>query len=375
MTAVWMAACGPIGAEAPFDPGYFSLPEVAYFPTQTNEPAANPLSTEGVRLGRFLFYDLRLGGHHDADSLLSCASCHVQAHGFESGLDNDRLENGKMRGAAGFSTVHAMLPLVNIAYNTRCLGWNGAFDYPSKHLEDLIRATLLDTAEFAGTVSGIEERIRGIDWYPPLFAAAFGTSQVTFDRICQALAQFVRSLVSHDSKFDRFMRGETILSDEEMKGYVLFVTEEGADCFHCHGGIGNVLFSTYEPLVNGLDPQEAFTDPYDRAFVSGQASDKGAYRVPTLRNIEYTAPYMHDGRFTTLEEVIDQYSEGLHYSPHISPLMHHVGDKGVQLTPIEKQCLKAFLLTLSDENFIRNPLYSNPFRHDTIPGFEEESAQ
>lgn len=131
-----------------------------------------------------------------------------------------------------------------------------------------------------------------------------------------------------------------------------------------------MLFSTYDILINGLDPEEFFTDAHDRYSVTGNVVDRGAYRVPTLRNIEYTAPYMHDGRFSTLDEVIDQYSENVYYSPYISPLMHHVQDGGVQLTAEEKACLKAFLLTLSDEGFLNNPNFSNPFVQDTIPASE-----
>ena len=337
-----------------------------YFPTTTNIPANNPLSKEGVLLGRYLFYDTRIGGKYGADSLLSCASCHRQEYGFDAGASNARLQNGGMLGASGITTAHVPLPLVNLAYNIRGLGWISALEYPQGSLETFIANTLLDTAEFAGNRLEIVERIAGIDLYPPLFKAAFGTPTVSFDRICMALGQFVRSLTSSQSKFDRFLVGQAQLSDQEMKGYVLFTTEEGADCFHCHGGNGNLLFTTYDNLINGLDSPENFNDPHDRYSISGKASDRGAYRVPTLRNIAYTSPYMHDGRFTTLEQVIDHYSENVQYSPDISPLMHHVRQGGVQLTQSEKDCLKAFLLTLSDEEFVNNPEFSNPFVQDTL---------
>ncbi len=374
VSAAVAVACGPVEPEKVFEPSYFDLPVPEYFPTLTNVPASNRLSEEGVRLGRHLFYDIRLSGSYRAEGMLSCASCHRQENAFECGLDNPRLDNGRMTGAAGLQTAHGMLPLINIAFNTRCFGWNGALEYPESNLETLIARTLVDSTEFAGTEQAIEQRIAGIPFYPPLFQEAFGSSEVTFDRIVSAIAQFVRTLVSSNSKFDRYMRGEAQLSPEEMRGYVLFTTEEGADCFHCHGGAGNVLFSTYDILVNGLDPQEAFTDPYDRYSVTGDPMDKGAYRIPTLRNIAYTAPYMHDGRFSTLGEVIDQYSENVFHSPYISPLMHHVNDNGVQLTASEKQCLEAFLLCLSDEEFIRNPDFSNPFVQDTVPAQAQVQA-
>ncbi len=372
---VALASCGQGQPEHVFEPSYFDLEKPDYFPSQTNVPDNNRLSTQGVRLGRYLFYDIRLSGRHEGDSMLSCATCHRQEHSFESGLDNPRLVDGRMQGVTGALTAHNMLPLVNVAYNTKAFGWNGSTEYPAENLEQLIQKTLLDSTEFAGNADSIVKRIASIPMYPPLFEEAFGSESVSMDRICSAIAQFVRTLVSSDSKFDRYMRGEAQLTAEEMRGYVLFTTEEGADCFHCHGGSGNVLFSTYDILINGLDPEEFFTDAHDRYSVTGNVVDRGAYRVPTLRNIEYTAPYMHDGRFSTLDEVIDQYSENVYYSPYISPLMHHVQDGGVQLTVEEKACLKAFLLTLSDEGFLNNPNFSNPFVQDTIPASDVSAEE
>ncbi|MDE7101542.1 MAG: hypothetical protein K2O37_01970 [Bacteroidales bacterium] len=324
-------SCGdPV--ETSFNPAYFNLPETAFFPTETNNPADNRLCAEGVELGRYLFYDNRIAATSDHPEGVSCSECHRQAAAFDCGADNLRFVRGGLP-----------LPLQNLAYNTRALGWSGTAVYPATTLEDFIRHTLADSAEFALPTDSIIAHIAAIPLYPKLYEAAFGTQDITLDRTAKALAQFVRTLTSTHSKFDRYMRGEERLSDEEMQGYVLFTTEEGADCFHCHGGAGNVLFSTYMLAVNGLDESDV------------------AYRIPSLRNIAHTAPYMHDGRFATLEEVIDRYSEHVYATPHISPLMHHADEGGVQLTPREKQCLKAFLLTLSDEDFITNPRFSNPF--------------
>lgn len=413
-----LVSCGGNGQEeTPFEPSYFDLPVPDYFPTLTNVPQDNRLSTQGVRLGRYLFYDIRLTGRYHADSMLSCGTCHRQENSFEAGLTHPLYDpaTGGMQGILGKKTAHSMLPLINIAFNTKTFGWNGATEAQGsgavsaalgsvsaasgtasvsggpavssgasassrpgsanarsgsatqgQNLEWLIAQTLMDPSEFAGNPEQIVKRLQAIPMYPPLFKEAFGSETITFERVCQALAQFVRTLVSSDSKFDRYMRGEAQLTAEEMKGYVLFTTEEGADCFHCHGGSGNVLFSTYDIVINGLDAAENFNDPYDRFSVTGREPDKGAYRIPTLRNIAQTAPYMHDGRFSTLDEVIDQYSENVQYSTHISPLMHHVRQGGVQLTPNEKACLKAFLLTLTDESFLSNPNYSNPFVNDTV---------
>lgn len=444
--ALPLASCkDPREDDTVFEPSYFNLPVPDYFPTLTNVPQDNRLSTQGVRLGRYLFYDIRLTGRYHADSMLSCGTCHRQENSFEAGLTHPLYDpqTGGMQGILGKKTAHSMLPLINIAFNTKTFGWNGATEAQGsgavsaalgsvsvssgsvsaasgtasvsgglvvssgssassspgsanarsgsanarpgsanirpgsanarsgsatqgQNLEWLIAQTLMDPSEFAGNPEQIVKRLQAIPMYPPLFKEAFGSETITFERVCQALAQFVRTLVSSDSKFDRYMRGEAQLTAEEMKGYVLFTTEEGADCFHCHGGSGNVLFSTYDIVINGLDAAEDFNDPYDRFSVTGREPDKGAYRIPTLRNIAQTAPYMHDGRFSTLDEVIDQYSENVQYSTHISPLMHHVRQGGVQLTPNEKACLKAFLLTLTDESFLRNPNFSNPFVNDTV---------
>ncbi len=338
-----LVACGPVNPDHVFDPTYFNLPETPFFPTETNISSDNPLTTQGVELGRYLFYDNRIAATPAQPQGISCSECHRQAAAFDCGIDNPRLVRGGLHGASGQTTPHVALPLQNLAYNTRAFGWNGTATYPSTNIEEFIRLTLSDSTEFALPTDSLVAHIAAIPLYPPLYEAAFGTPDITLDRTVKALAQFVRTLITPNSKFDRYMRGEEHLSDEEMQGYVLFTTEEGADCFHCHGGAGNVLFSTYTLAVNGLDSSDV------------------PYRIPSLRNVAHTAPYMHDGRFATLEEVIDRYSEHVYATPHISPLMHHADEGGVQLTPREKQCLKAFLLTLSDEDFITNPRFSNPF--------------
>lgn len=360
-------SCDQFPEDETFDPKYFAINIPKYFPNSLNIPEDNLMSEAAVELGRYLFYDVRLTGYLEEDKQMSCASCHVQKYAFESGMDNKYYLDGRMRGILDSTiTPHSMLPLINLVFQSIAYTWNGGVEprpldpEDAKNIEYIVKATLTDRNEMAGNLDTIQKRIASIAMYSPLFKKAFNSEAVTIDLICKAIAQFVRTLISSNSRFDKYLRGELVLTDEEMKGYILFTTEEGADCFHCHGGSGNVLFSTYDCLNNGLDPEDKYIDPYDRYFVTKLIKDKGSYRVPTLRNIEYTAPYMHDGRFTTLEEVIDQYSESVHYSPNISPLMHHVEEGGVQLTDYEKECLKAFLLSLSDEEFTTNPKFSCP---------------
>lgn len=294
--------------EEPFQPTPYQLPQPLFFPTQTNIPADNPMTEEGVALGEKLFFEER-----------SCVTCHHKEHSFEMGPEGTLDHLG---------TPHTMLPLINLVWNTTGLGWKGNV----ATLEDMVLAAYTDPLEINTDTAEVVRRLQQSTTYPELFKKAFGTDEISFILVEKAIAQYVRSLIFCDSKFDRYLRGEEQLSQDELNGYLLFVTEEGGDCFHCHGGGSNALFTTNLRYNNGLD-----------------AEDHGEFKAPTLRNIALTAPYMHDGRFTTLDEVIDFYSEGVQYSEQISPLMHHVMQGGVQLTDQEKQQLKAFLNTLTDE--------------------------
>lgn len=316
-----------------------------------NIPDDNPMTMEGVELGRFLFYDSRLAGRADEGKLMTCASCHIQENGFVIGLPRPY-----PLGLDGDSTHHAMLPLINLVWNPGTYGWNGSV----ASIEEDVLGVMTDPTEFNSSHDAVVNAIQNIPGYAELFEKAFGSREVTADRIAKAIAQFVRTLISANSKFDRYMRGEEQLSQSELKGFVLFTTEEGADCFHCHGGAGNPLFTTNKFYNNGKDT--TFTDPADRYAITGDPMDRGAYKATTLRNIEFTAPYMNDGRFNTLDEVIEFYSHHLQWSPYIDPLMHHIANGGTQLTPSEKVDLKSFLMTLSDTSFINNPNFGKPVK-------------
>lgn len=303
-----LTACHPTQDDA-YSPTPYELPQPLFFPTQNNIPADNPMTVEGVALGEKLFFEER-----------SCAMCHHKEHSFEYGPEGT-LET--------LGTQHTMLPLINLVWNTTGLGWKA--DVPS--LEEMVFAAFSDPAEINTDTTAVAKRLQQSETYPILFKKAFGTDEISFILVEKAIAQYVRSLVFADSKFDRYLKGEEQLTQDELNGYLLFSTEDGADCFHCHGGGANALFTTNLSYNNGLD-----------------AANHGEFKAPTLRNIALTAPYMHDGRFSTLDEVIDFYSEGVQYSEQISPLMHHVMQGGVQLTPQEKQQLKAFLNTLTNND-------------------------
>jgi len=367
---LFLNSCNPPKpSDEPFKATPYTLKIPKYFPTILNIPDDNPMTVEGVKLGRYLFYDGRLRGYNgdNPDSLMSCATCHIQTQGFECGLNHPKYINGKTHGINGKPTPHSMLPLCNLVFNNNGYFWNGMIytqnsNPKRRNIENIVSMGITVEHEMNSSIERAVTTIKNISIYPPMFKAAFGTEEVTIERIEKAIAQFIRTLISGNSKFDRYIRGIEDLSSDELAGFVLFTTEEGADCFHCHGSDGNLLMTTNQFYNNGLD--SVFNDPRDRYSVSGNQSDIGAYKAPSLRNIEFTAPYMHDGRFLSLDEVIDFYSEGLHVSTYIHPLMHKISDGGALLTPKEKRQLKAFLLTLTDTEFLTNPDFAKP---DDIP--------
>ncbi len=345
---------------------------VAYAKDYMNIPADNPMTDEGVELGRYLFYDGRLSGR--TDSLMSCASCHKQSKSFECGMDHPLYKGGKTFGLTGIPTPHVMMPLINLVWINEGYMWNGMVcennetyggrygvpiskEFHQKNIESFVWMMIVAPHECNGSIEQSVSVIRSIPMYPPMFKKAFGDEEINIDRISKAIAQFVRSLVSFDSKFDRFMRGEIQLTESERRGFYIFETEKG-DCFHCHGSPALPLWTTNMFMNNAKD--ENFADKNDRSSFTKNQMDKGKYRVPTLRNVEFTAPYMHDGRFKTLDEVLDFYNSGLKRSPYVDPLMIGVNHGGMHLTDEEIQDLKAFILTLSDTNFLVNPKYSNP---------------
>lgn len=356
-------ACQP--EEEVWQPTPYHLQIPRFFPQLLNIPDDNPLTVEGVELGRYLFYDSRLSGYMgtNPDSMLSCADCHSQAHNFDVGTDNPRFPGGVTYGLSGAPTPHSPMPLVNLVFNHNGYFWNGMIhkDNPDpnrRSLENVVTMGIQAPHEMNSTVERAINALKQVDYYPPMFKKAFGTEEITQERIEKAVAQFLRVLVSGDSKFDRYLRGEEQLSPQELRGYVLFTTEEGADCFHCHGSDGVPLFTTNDFYNNALSATH--DDSRDRYAVTGKPSDHGAYRAPSLRNVAVSAPYMHDGRFKTLDEVLEFYNTGLVNSPYVHPYMHKIDEGGRHLTPSQIADLKAFILTLTDEAFLTDPRFAKP---------------
>jgi cytochrome c peroxidase len=300
-------------------------------------PRDNPLIVERVTLGEKLFHETAFS----KDNSLSCASCHKSGAAFS---DPRRFSVG-VRGQLG--SRHAM-PLFNLAWKSSFF-WDGRA--PSLRAQALM--PIQDHTELDETLTNVVAKLAATPEYPKLFAAAFGSPEITPEKIGLAIEQFVLTLTSFDSKFDRAFRGETKLTAAEQRGFELFMTEYeprmghyGADCFHCHGG---ALFTDHQFHNNGLDGTNA-ADP-GRFKVTGREADRGKFSTPSLRNVELTAPYMHDGRFKTLEEVVEHYSEHVQRSATLDPNIAKHPDGGLHLSTDDKFALVAFLKALTDDQY------------------------
>ena len=307
-------------------------------------PADNPMTVEGVALGRKLFYDPLLSD----DNSQSCGTCHLQEHGFAEPQQHSVGIDGSV------GTRNAMA-LINLGWNPNGFFWDGR----AATLEDLVFQPVTNPIEMNTTWPEVEAKLNENEEYRVMFAEAFNIEVIDSVHVSKAIAQFLRTLISANSKFDQYSYQQSVsLSNDELAGLVLFQSNEGADCFHCHTLGGH--FTTNEFQNNGMDVDVSADE--GRYLVTGDENDKGKFRVPTLRNIELTAPYMHDGRFFTLQEVLDHYSEHVQAtSPNIDfSNMQHAEAGGVQLEEFEKQQLLAFLKTLTDPSFVNNPELSDP---------------
>ena len=294
-------------------------------------PRDNPLLEERVALGKRLFNELALS----SNNRLSCASCHQE----------ERLFSDPRRFSLGVQDqvgTRQSMPLFNLAWKSSFF-WDGRA--PSLRAQALM--PIQDPTEMGETLEHVKGKLRSLACYPPLFAAAFGTPEISGEKIGLALENYLLTLTSSDAKLDRAMQGKATLTEREKRGFELFMTEyeprtgqRGADCFHCHGG---ALFSDHQFHNNGLSATEADAG---RFRVTNLEADRSKFATPSLRNIERTSPYMHDGRFQTLDEVVNHYSTGVQRSPTLDPNLAKHPAGGLQLSAEEKQALVAFLKTL-----------------------------
>lgn len=312
-------------------------------------PEDNPMTEEGIELGRMLFYDPILS----VDSSMSCASCHLIEKAFTDGL-------AKSVGVQGLETRRSSMAIENLVFMQNDFFWDGR----SPSLEDQALKPVEAHDELNDTWENVVNKFKRHPDYPQRFRAAFGIerkSEITKELAAKAIAQFERTLISANSKYDAVVwRNEGEFTEEEEEGFELFKVETAITighpgCTHCHNA---PLMTDNSFRNNGLDDVAALEDFVDkgRGEVTNTVFDNGKFRVPSLRNIALTAPYMHDGRFETLEEVLDHYASGGHGVENEDTNIIQF-----DLTPEEKQALIAFLHTLTDTSFINNPAYKNPF--------------
>ena len=327
-------------------PTPYKLIYPSYFGNRTNLAADNPLTIEGIQLGRRLFYEPRLS----RNNTISCASCHQQSRAF---TDPRRFSLG----FDGTPTKRNSMTLANLLW-VQNFFWDGR----AMSLETQAVTPLTDPHEMGESLDSAVAKLKTDPQYTQLFAAAFNTTGITPGQIIKALTQFERTLISSNSRYDKFIRGEAVLTPTERRGLNLFYGsanrgERSAGCGNCHGG-PRTFNETYHN--NGLD---AIPKDSGREVVTRMDYDRGRFRVVTLRNIALTAPYMHDGRFNTLQEVIDHYSDHLQPSATLSPTLKDTSNQPINLhlTSREKADLLAFLDMLTDSAFINDPRFANPF--------------
>ncbi len=307
-----------------------------------NTPNNNAITDVGATLGRVLFYDKRLS----ANDTVACASCHVQANGF---TDSAVLSVGFDGGETG---RHSMR-LGNARYYER-----GRFfwDERADTLEDQVLQPIQDAVEMGMTLTQLEVKLQDVDYYAPLFEAAFGDETVTSDRISLALAQFVRSLSTFESEFDEAYIAaggnpddfDLVFSAQEARGFGIF--RGRGRCDQCHSTSAHVSDDIHN---NGLDV----------ATTGDQGAGDQEFKSPSLRNVAVGGPYMHDGRFATLAEVVDFYSDDVQANPNLSNRLRNNNGtpRRLNLSNAEKADLVAFLETLTDQNFLTDPKFADPF--------------
>lgn len=330
-----------------YAPKEYAVPELPTKFIKLESPKDNPLTEEGVELGRFLFYDEILS----VDSTVSCSTCHLQKLSFTDGL-------AVSVGVNGAKGTRSAMSLLNAGLNYKGFFWNGR----SKNLEEQAIDPVVNPVELHESWPNVEMKLQRSSFYPTMFRKAFGIEnkkEITQDLATKALAQFQRTLLSYNSKYDRVQKGLDVFTEEEQRGFSMYVDDDvdipDAQCDHCHTlptGTSNDFFN------NGL--QEAATVEDFKVKGRGKVVKNpllnGFFRAPTLRNAMLTAPYMHDGSIATMKEVIDHYASGGKHSPTKDPLL-----SDIHITEDDKKALLAFLHTLTDEVFLNEKAFSDPF--------------
>lgn len=331
-----------------YDPSPYELNTAPLPPPEI--PADNALTVQGVQLGRMLFYDPILS----KNEAQSCASCHVQADGFS---DINRFSTG----VDGLEGGRQAMSIFNLGYNPNGFFWDGR----AETLREQSLLPIQDPLEMHETLDNVVDKLRAEQDYTDQFIRTFGEDEITTEKVSLALEQFMYSIISNDSKYDQYLAGNAVLTTSEERGRNLFFAPfdpdnpeiSGGNCLICHGGpnFGSNLFRN-----NGLDSDQEFTD-LGRFEVTGNTGDRAKFRVTSLRNIAVNPPYMHDGRFESLEEVVQHYNTGIKPSNTLDLFLSSTVPTGLMMDEQDISDLVAFLHTLTDDTFLNNEAYTNPF--------------
>lgn len=304
-----------------------------HFPEPGYDFTRNPMTPAKIQLGRALFYDPILS----RNNTISCASCHSPFSAFT------HVDHALSHGIDDRMGLRNSPALMNLA-------WQRSFmrDGAVNHLDMQALAPLSNSAEMDETITHVVSKLQSSPIYPSLFYQAFGDSTVTGEHLLKSLAQFMLTLISSNAKYDRVVRNESVFTEQENRGYQLYKK----NCAECHK---EPLFTNDAFMNNGLPIDTALND-YGRMRVTKNTSDSLKFKVPTLRNLVFSYPYMHDGRFRKLSEVLQHYTSGIVSSPTLSASLK----KPIILSSKEKVDLQSFLLTLSDTAFVFNPAFAYP---------------
>lgn len=329
LAAGFLTSCKPDPAIEPTKAIVFSVPQG--WPSPVYNFENNPLSEAGFELGKKLFFDTRLS----RTNTISCGSCHQPFSAFA------QLDHNVSHGVEDKLGTRNSPALFNLNWHTSFF-WDGGVN----HIEVQPLSPIQNPVEMDETLENIIEKLSVDNEYAHRFTKVYGDSAITSQRIFKALAQFMGMLVSSNSKYDKYIRGEAgiVMNEKELNGMNIFK----ANCATCHK---EPFFSDFSFRNNGL-PLSAVNDS-GRAHITLNALDLYKFKVPSLRNLKYSPPYMHDGRFATLDQVLDHYASGITPSATLDPLLVN----GIQLNAQERNDLKAFLSTLNDEEFVKDPRF------------------
>ncbi len=329
--ALAIGSCGKEG-----DNWDYTLFLPSNLPAPRYDLAANPITREGFLLGKKLFYDPILS----RDSTISCGTCHISFSGFT------QHGHAVSHGIDDLLGKRNSLPVQNLIWKDDFFWDGGVF-----HLDLVALNAITNPVEMDESPAHVLEKLRRHPEYPALFEAAFGSATVESHDFLRALSQFMAMLVSANSRYDKYVRGETggDLTSAELAGLATFQQK----CASCHAGD---LFTDLQFRNNGF--RDDFTNDRGRYDITLNPDDIGKFKVPSLRNVELTAPYMHDGSLSSLEAVVEHYASGVRTSPTLDSLLLQHNQPGIPLDATEKANLVAFLKTLTDWDFVRDPRFA-----------------